>query len=277
MKNRSSLMLKITILLLLFSHSMLQAALLISPTKIKLEDRERATQLILINTSDAPITYRLSWEEKTVSDKGKYQQLTEQQLTTFPSASNMIRFSPKQVKLKPGSRQVIKIAVRRPKDLQMGEYRSHLKLSAVPDEREKPQNNEMSIKATMLFSYVLPVIVRKGVATSAVTITDISLKNKTEKTPVQLIVQMKNKSKYSTTGNLIAYLADSNGNEEVIARLHDFTFYPDKNRTQAQLVWLDNCKNKCSGRLRVAFEGIKENIGKIFAEQQIDINADSFK
>jgi fimbrial chaperone protein len=267
-----------TIIIFLFMNIFsVQASLLISPTKIKLEDRERSTKLILINTSESSITYRLSWEQKTVSDKGAYKQLTEKEIKIFPMASKMIRFSPKQVRLNPGERQIVKIAVRRPKDLPAGEYRSHLKLSAIPNERIKPNTEGMSIKANMLFSYVLPVIVRKGKASSNISITNISLIAKQKNKKSKLIISLENDTKYSTTGNLIAYLGDKKGNERVVARLHDFTFYPDKNITQAQVLFFDECNNGCNGILRVAFEGTKKQKGTLFTEKVININADSFK
>ena len=249
------------------------ATLLVSPTKVMIKDRVRSTQLILMNTSNKAVTYRLSWVQKTVSESGKYELLTEEQVKSFPIASSMIRFSPRQVKLKPGGRQVVKISVRRPKDLAVGEYRSHLKLAAVPDEKETASSGQMSIKANILFSYVLPVVVRQGKASSKVSINEVSLLKATkEKTKASLKVSLVNKTPYSTTGNLIADLMGADGTEKIVARLHDFTFYPDKNKTQANLIWFEDCTKGCSGTLRVAFEGIKEKLGTIFAEYEMEID-----
>ena len=39
---------------------------------------------------------------------------------------NMVRISPSQVRLAPGERQIVKLAIRKPKDLAEQEYRSHL-------------------------------------------------------------------------------------------------------------------------------------------------------
>ena len=254
-----------------------QATLLISPTKVTFNDRERSKQLILINTSNKPVTYRLAWEQKKVLADGSYQMLTEQETKTFPIASSMIRFSPKQVKLQPGERQIIKIAVRRPKVLEQGEYRSHLKLHAIPDERPQSQEEGMSIKLNMLFSYVLPVVVRKGEAEPQLEISAVSLLKETEKSKKTVIVSLSNNSLYSTTGNLIAYWQGREGKEEIVARLHEFTFYPDLNRTQARLIWPDECSNDCQGSLRLVFEGVKENRGKILSEYKMDINSASFQ
>ncbi|PKG37798.1 fimbrial biogenesis chaperone [Psychromonas sp. Urea-02u-13] len=265
---------------LCFLPVLAQATLLISPSKVMLEDRQRSQELILINTSNEPRTYRLSWVERTLSEQGAYISLTKEQAKEHTTSSNMIRFSPKQVQLKPGQRQIIKLAVRRPKGLEDGEYRSHLKLEAIPDKRVTDSDGTMSMKVKMLFTYILPVSVRKGSASSQVTINKIDLYKARDKDDKgQLNVFLANNSKYSTTGNLIAYLSDNNGKERVVARHHDFTFYPDLNVTQARLFWVDQlCKIKgCTGKLRVAYEGIKKETGKLLTEYQMQITPELFK
>ena len=112
-----------------------QASLLVSPIRVAFEGRERSHEIVLINSSSEVKTYRLAWQEKLALPSGGYKDLTAEETVGYPSASKMLRFSPRQVTLKPNERQIVRLGLRRPKDLADGEYRSHLKLEALPPKR----------------------------------------------------------------------------------------------------------------------------------------------
>ena len=113
----------IVLILLLTISSVVEASLLISPTRIAFGDRDRVQRVTLINSSSEVKTYRLEWVEQRVNNQGGYEILTPEQAAIFPVASKYIRFTPRQVTLQPGQRQTIKLLARRGKDIQNNEYR----------------------------------------------------------------------------------------------------------------------------------------------------------
>ncbi|NRB23575.1 molecular chaperone [Shewanella sp.] len=265
-------------LILICCHSgYLQASLLISPTQVTLNDRERSTSLVLINTGQETRTYRLSWQQKSVLENGSYHNLTEEEAKTFPTASGMIRFSPKQVTLKPDERQTIRLAVRRPKGLADGEYRSHLLLKALPPKSPESSNvNGIRIKLNVVMSYSLPIIVRQGEIDASVALTSVTLAK--EKTfPRATITALLNHSgRNSVTGNIIAYWQPSqDAPEQIVARVHGYTVYPELTQHKIQLTWPDYTPAR--GNLRLAFEGVKEFNGVLLAEKSILVTLDSIK
>lgn len=257
---------KITTLILISFSVCLQAGVVISPTKVTLEDRERAEKIFLINNSNQMQTYRLSWLEYNANETGGYKKLTEDQKASFNSASPMIRFSPKQVTLKPNSKQVVKLAVRRPKGLEVGEYRSHLLLTALPPKRKVSENREdQATQMNVLLSYSLPVIVKHGTGISTASIDDVKLTHDKKNKNTEIKVTMSKEGLYSLNGNIIVYWQANNSSEEVIvARVHNFTFYHELTRIEQRFTWEGGLP--MNGTLRVAYEGVNKNKGKVITE-----------
>lgn len=253
-----------------------QATLLVSPTRIAFEGRERAQEIILINTSSEVRTYRLHWEEKIATSAG-YKALTAEEQLVHPTASQMLRFSPKQVTLKPNERQMVRLGLRRPKNLADGEYRSHLKLEALPPKRAEKQDGEMSIRLDMLLSYSLPVIVRQGQVKHTVDIASKALSFDHGKRTTQLSVNLNRSGQFSTSGNLVAYWQGGQGEEKVVARLNNVNIYPEVTQTMKTMAWIEPDFRPSSGKLKIVYQGQQEFNGKIFAEREFDVTPAMFK
>ncbi|ABV85940.1 molecular chaperone [Shewanella pealeana] len=253
-----------------------QASLLVSPIRVAFEGRERAREIVLINSSSEIKTYRLQWQEKLAVSNGGYKELTAEQAKDYPSASKMLRFSPRQVTLKPNERQVVRLGLRRPKDLADGEYRSHLKLEALPPKRAKKQDGEMSINLDVLLSYSLPVIVRQGPANAKVEITSKALSFDQRSGKTQLSVNLTRTGQYSTAGNLVAYWQDHQQSEQVVARLNNVNIYPEVNETSKSMAWIAPDFTPNSGQLRIVYEGQQEFNGQVFAEREFDVTPATF-
>lgn len=184
------------------------ANLLISPTRISFDERQRTAKVTVINTGDKYQTYRVLWSEKQAQPTGGYIQLAE---PTNESLSTMARLSPKQMRLAPGEKQTVKIAIRKPKNLVSGEYRSHLLFQALPGENT---NKTSSIKVNMIMSYSIPILLRKDMQQPNVVIEQAQLVlNNSNKRP-QFLLNINREGKFSSYGKLSAYFVDSN-NEQV--------------------------------------------------------------
>jgi len=125
------------------------------------DTNDRDKEVILINTSNETRTYRLSWEDKRQLANGNY----EDEVQNYPySAAPHLRFSPRQVKLAAGERQVIKILKRNVNALDRGDYRSHLNFTVLPRESGASQETQsgISIRLESLINYSIPVIFKVG-------------------------------------------------------------------------------------------------------------------
>lgn len=275
LKKTTLLFLKSIILILVVQSAPAYADLLISPMMVTFNDRDRSKEVILINTSDQTRAYRVEWTQQRALPTGGYHELTDLESKAFPIASSMIRMSPKQVTLAPGERQKVKLAVRRPKGLAEGEYRSHLSFKALPPKEETNKDNATNtggaaFKLKLILSYSIPVIVRQGKLDYSITIDDAKVLTSQHqgKTRYDLEVSMSRSGLNSTVGTLRAYWQKKGSSEEIdLGILNSVKFYPELEQAKYQLFWQAPQVEPKSGKIRIVYEGRKEFQGIVFAEK----------
>lgn len=152
--------------------------LMVMPTRVVLEGRERAAEVALRNVGSRKATYRILFREMDMNAEGKLEERTkkEGELT----ASDLVRYSPRQVDLEPGETQTVRLQLRKPEGLPDGEYRSHLLFQAVPPpEPPKPDDaaapDAISFDIKTIFGISIPVIVRHGDAHATASLSDLKL------------------------------------------------------------------------------------------------------
>lgn len=240
------------------------ATLLISPTKVTFDSDDKVVEVVLMNTSNKVNSYELGWEDKIASELGGYQKHKTQVSHEF-SASKMLRFSPRRVTLKPEEKQVVRIMLRRPKDLAEGEYRSHMRFKAIPVAAEQAGSIESAgIKINFTTSFSIPVVVRQGKPEVSLSIEKTSVKVTQPNEVPQVIVSISNNSRYSARGDIVATLEGKDGKPQVIARLNDYSLYPELKKAQVKLAWVGTNNALSDGKLTVSFDGIKEYQGTQF-------------
>ena len=160
------------ILFILGLSGISQANLIVTPTRVIFEGRTHSQELTLIHQGDREATYRISFLHYRMKQDGSLEEIKEPKANeqiTF--ADEFIRYSPRQITLKPGEKQTVRLMVRKPKDLAPGEYRSHVlfKEIAPPDlgvnvEKGSKGADDKSISFTLipLFAVSIPVVVRHG-------------------------------------------------------------------------------------------------------------------
>lgn len=261
--------------LLLLSSWQASANLLINPTRVSLAHGERSTDVILINTSEATTTYRLEWTEKRARQGGGYTNLTEQQAEAFPTASQMIRFSPRQVTLGPNERQTVRLAVRRPSDLAEGEYRSHLLFRALPPARDPdtPLPTEAASTAiNIVLNFAIPVVVRHGQPDYSVDMSAAQIVFNPANQQGEVIVNLSRSGKHSVVGDIEAYWTPSGGSERLIAKNAEYSLWPELNQNSVKLVWVGSEFVIASGKLRVVYKGTKDFRGTNFFEKTLNVD-----
>ncbi|SFD78932.1 hypothetical protein SAMN05518672_103224 [Chitinophaga sp. CF118] len=160
--------------------TMAQGNLLITPVRVVFEGQKKMQELNLANSGKDTAKYLVSLMEIRMNTDGTFERISQPD-SGQAFASNNLRFFPRTVVLAPGEAQLVKIQLTRSSQLTMGEYRSHIYLRAVPD--EKPLGDKMppkdssaiSVKLIAIFGISIPVIIRIGQSTTKVSLSDLSL------------------------------------------------------------------------------------------------------
>lgn len=261
--------LTIAVVILFFSTSVM-ANLLISPTRVVIDSNEKTAQVALVNDSDQPQTYRLEFENKKVTENGAFVVLDQNTVAGFNRADTMIRVSPRQVSLQPREKQVIKLSIRRPRDLPLAEYRSYLRFVAIPPPPMLTQPEQgAATEFKLLMSFSIPVVVKNGSQNGMVSIAGLSRDTATKEQ--SFIVHLERTGNSSVFGNIRLYtLPDINGSKPV-ALLNEAAFYTDTNKRNIKLVTMPDTKLSPNGRYKVVIEGLGEKKGTVIATKEISI------
>lgn len=204
--------------------------LLISPTRVVFEENERTEEIVLINTSTQELTYRLAWVDKFALPDGGYQDAEEAGQVFEHSASDMIRFSPRQVRLKPGERQLIKLLARRSSSNSKAEYRSHLKFIVIPPDAiaDDLPTEGISMQLNLFMNYTIPVMLRTAENNAEIKITAASLRKRPDSERVVLDVSIERKGDTSFLANFEVYQKGTG--PEPIGRLNAVNFFSELNK-----------------------------------------------
>ena len=251
------------------------AKLLITPTRVEFSDRERSAKVSLVNTGKKITTYKVFWREQYQDEDGQYIPFKIGE-RDFPTASKMLRYSPRQVTLKPGERQHIRLALRRPKDLDEGEYRSHLVFQAQPDKNKMAKSK--GIQLHMNLAFAIPVIVREGEidVKSAISKVDLIKRQHNGKIYTGAYIDIERQGKFSTFANMKVYWRGiSKQTEKLIATQENIAVYPENNIKHLVLGFKNHTTSP--GVMRIVYEGAEEFEGQILAEKTITVNKSTYR
>ncbi len=151
---------RITVLLfsaLLFFSISAHASLALSEYRLYFDGRTKSNSLMIRNTSDKSLDYKLTLTHKDMTEEGNLVEVTESEVVGR-SAKPLLRFSPRRGVIKPREVQAIRMMVRKKADLAFGEYRAVLKIIA--SEAQDATSAGISLRSKIAYS--IPVIVRHG-------------------------------------------------------------------------------------------------------------------
>lgn len=274
-------MLNLLVLLSLavFSNSIAHAEILISPTRAIVTMDEKNTTLTLRNTSDGARTYRLFWEDKRISQStGRYEPV--QASEDWPSAKDMIRFSPRQISVGAGENQTVRLSFRPPSDIKTGEYRSHLRLQVVGKDSDPsavfkmdhPNNDGVNFELFMQMSFSVPVIARVGLQPPEVSISKVQVMPAEEGQRMGLNVTLDRHGLASSFGDLVVEMQQSSDSVvELIGKLEDVHIFPEISSKTVRIPIKDRPIPPGSW-IRVAYEGEAEYDGTLWAERVFQSN-----
>ncbi|KZX00450.1 hypothetical protein JL49_11165 [Pseudoalteromonas luteoviolacea] len=262
MKN---LFLVIGLLIIGLVSNFVHASLMISPTRVVFDERQRTAKVFLINNSQEEKTYRLGWKEKYALPTGGYRDLTADEVGSW-RLSQLIRMTPKQIHLAPGERQLVKLALRRKQGMAPGEYRSHLFFQALPTEKSVT-SKAIGINLNMILSYSIPVLYRKQTSVPKVNLSDVQIvESGSGKQVIKL--KMHRLGNASTFGKVQVYW--KGGDEQSWQRVsvaNNFAIYPEVESASVELNVLTEQKMQNAGQLKVIYTGQQEYVDKEFVKK----------
>jgi P pilus assembly chaperone PapD len=269
---RNPLVSSILISLVSFLFSTAYADMMISPTRVLMNDANRSTTLTLRNPSDGSRSYRLRWEDKRARENGGYRLIAEGE--EWPSAKDMVRHSPRQISVGPGENQTVRFSWRPPADLPTGEYRSHLLLEVIPDISEpistlgnKASEGGIGIQIAMQMSFSIPVIVRHDTNAPVVSISDVKAVPGNDKRNMGLSMQFNRSGNASSFGRVVVEMQrNADSPVEKIGEYKELAIYHELNQRKITIP-LRDASIPAGAWVRIAYEGIKEYQGILWAEK----------
>ena len=209
--------------------------LVVSPTRVELEGRNRSATVTLTNRGSETALFRISLIAMEMDEKGSLKAV-DQPPPGMMTAEELVRYAPRQVDIPPGGTQTVRLILRKPEELAAGEYRSHMFFRAVPPEDagravdEAAGQGGVSIKLTPIFGITIPVIVRHGDLDLKVAMSDFAVVPDKEKK--KLIFKLSRQGTKSAYGDVkVEYLPAGGGAPVVVGevtRLAVFTPNTDR-------------------------------------------------
>lgn len=191
------------------------AELMLYPTRIVIDDKQRSGQVQLVNRGTQPETYRIGLFNSKMSETGEIM-VAEPEVSDAAFAQDMLVYTPRQVTLQPGESQTVRMSVRRPPDLATGEYRSHLRFSRVADSSggtsvenaANPDPGKVAIVLQALIGASIPVIIRHGPTSATIRLEALALSSSKPDTQPVLSAVFHRSGNRSVYGDLTAtYIA----------------------------------------------------------------------
>jgi hypothetical protein len=212
------------------------ADLSIFPTRIVLEKNQRSAQVELMNNGTEPVSYRINLVNRRMGENGELMEI-DQAIDGELFAEPLLRFSPRQVQIQPGSSQIVRILVRKPSDLLVGEYRSHLQFDRLPqtggassiESSQKTDGQEIGVVITALVGASIPVILRHGDTAVSVSLSNLKMESNgtgaaTPPAP-ELMFTMNRSGTRSVYGDLVVTFTARNGATVELAKMGGVAVY----------------------------------------------------
>lgn len=253
------------------------AELLVAPTRVVLSPENRSAELVLVNKGEETAAFRLAIENRRMRKDGSLETAD----TTLPGelfADDKVRFSPRQLVLEPGARQVVRLLASSPSTLADGEYRSHLRLMSAPVSAGRATtsgagdgaDNSLSIELIAIRSITIPVILRKGALDAQVTLDAAALAEEAEN---RLVLRLSRKGARSTYGDLRLTIE---GEDEPAWLVRGVAIYTPNTAREVVLALPEEVGARLSGRsVRIAYVSTDasdpETLGDLIAELTVSL------
>lgn len=255
--------------------------LIVTPTRVIFEGRDRSQTINLVNRGNKTATYRIHFTEMAMDNFGDMTEIETPALGQH-FASNMVRYSPRQAIIEPGGSQTIRLMIRKPTELPAGEYRSHLLMYAVPDASEsnttlesiaglKPK--EVGIKLNTIFRVAIPVIVREGESNTKFNFSNLNIKENKNENTLDLDLTLERDGNQSIYGDIdVVFTPTGKNTKYTVGKIKDFVVYvPNKKRSISMSLHFPKNITTLSGQLNLKFTNVNSEKPRILATSLLKI------
>ncbi len=154
-------------LLLLHTAHAKNANIMIIPTRVVMENNDHYSAIVIRNIGEATGDYHIDLADLKMLEAGGVAPYAKGETPQY-SAMPYIVVSPKSFSLKPGETQTVRVILRKPENLEAGEYRSHLQVHLPNDNVDAPvraagRDAVIAVHASLVLA--IPIIVRHGATT----------------------------------------------------------------------------------------------------------------
>ena len=255
------------------------ADLSLYPTRIVMEKNQRAAQVELMNNGTAPETYRINLVNRRMGETGEFIAI-EAPGPGDQFADPLLRYSPKQITVQPGTSQTVRILLRKPADLATGEYRSHLQFDRVADaagttsveQASTPGDKGIGVVITALVGASIPVIVRQGDTQASATLSDLALLPAAGEAAPALSFVINRSGNRSVYGDLKVRFTPKGGQPVDLAKAGALAVYvPNALRRARMALQVPAGTTLAGGSLSLSYRERAEAGGKMMAEASLSL------
>ncbi len=251
------------------------AELMLHPTRLVFDKNTRAAQIELINNGTKPASYRITLVNRRMTEGGQFEAAdTARDGERF--ADSMLRYSPRQVTLQPGTAQTVRVMLRKPADLLDGEYRSHLLFDKLPDvegtasiENRGANDSQIGVTINAMVGASVPVIVRHGTLDASAGLSGLALQKDGAKRPV-LVLRLEREGASSLYGDINVSFTPRGGKKLDLAQVGGIAVYtPNRVRHAAVPLQVPAGVTLSGGTIDVAYNDRPEAGGKLLAQARL--------
>lgn len=254
------------------------ADLMLFPTRVVFDKTQRAAQVELVNQGKTPETYRISLVNRRMGENGEFIAI-ESPGPGEQFADGMVRFSPRQVTIPPGSSQTVRIQLRKPADLPAGEYRSHLQFDRMPDPAGNSSvealagnaGSDIGVVLNALVGASIPVIVRHDETSARVSLAALALQPAAATgSETALAFQIQREGNRSVYGDVAVSFTPAGGTPQEVARAGGVAVYVPNPLRRARIpLTLPPGTPLAGGSLQVTYRERAEAGGRVLAEARL--------
>jgi fimbrial chaperone protein len=255
-----------------------RADLMLFPTRIVFDKNQRAAQVELINQGRTPETYRISVVNRRMTENGEIVSADAPEAGE-QFADAMLRYSPRQVTIAPGSSQTVRMLLRKPAELAAGEYRSHLQFDRIAEaagsssvETPSDADGKVGVVITALVGASIPVIVRQGETEANVTLAQLAFEPAGAATPPALAFEIRRAGNRSVYGDLAVTFTPRGGSPVDVAKAGGVSVYvPNPSRRARLPLQLPPGAVVSGGILKLSYRERADAGGKMLAESTLTV------
>lgn len=248
-----------------------QGNLMLMQKRVVFEGNKRIATVQYANTGRDTARYVVSLVHNRMKEDGSMERIE----TPGPGewfADDYVRYFPRNIVLGPNESQTMKIQLVNNRNMQPGEYRSHLYFRAVPNSGDPSENNKaddekLSVSLKAVFGITIPLIIRVGENISSVQLTDLAFLN--QGGPI-LEFSLIRSGNYSVYGDLTVTHVSPAGKKTDVGLVRGIAVYtPGTLRRVRMNMQAPTDVDFSKGRLLLRFSKQQEEKGTLLSEAEL--------